>query len=126
MSKTLDLRELITAQLRTVSGGTYHQTAPHDAAYPYKVYTFERIGLTDLTRDDLDLCIDVWDRGADSKAADEIADRIEDLFNAANLPQTTILPTFFRDSRYPVEDEDKLLKHIRLHFTVQNYAIPTT
>lgn len=121
MSKTADLRKLITAQLNTTAGATYYLTAPDDADYPYKTFELSRIALGDLARDDVDLCIDLWDKHTDTKRIDEIADRLEDLFNAANLPQETILPTFFRESRYPVIDEDKTIKHIQMHFTVQNY-----
>lgn len=123
MSKTADLRKLITAQLNTTAGATYYLTAPDDADYPYKTFELSRIALGDLARDDVDLCIDLWDKHTDTKRIDEIADRFEDLFNAANLPQETILPTFFRESRYPVIDEDKTIKHIQMHFTVQNYEI---
>lgn len=123
MSKTADLRKLITAQLNTTAGATYYLTAPDDADYPYKTFELSRIALGDLARDDVDLCIDLWDKHTDTKRIDEIADRLEDLFNAANLPQETILPTFFRESRYPVINEDKTIKHIQMHFMVQNYEI---
>lgn len=123
MSKTADLRKLITAQLNTVPGATYYRNAAADATYPYKTFELSRANLGDLARDDIDLCVDVWDHGADTKAVDLIADSIEDLFNAVNLPQETILPTFFRDSRYPVKEEDKTIQHIQLHFLVQNYTL---
>lgn len=123
MSKTADLRKLITAQLNTITGNTYYRTAPDTAEYPYKTFELSRFNLGDLARDDIDLCVDVWDHGTDCKAVDQIADQIEELFNAANLPQAHILPTFFRDSRYPVSEEDKTIQHIQLHFTVQNYTI---
>lgn len=121
MSKTAALRKLIVSQLNTVPGGTYYLHAPDSASYPYKTFELSRISLGDLARDDIDLCVDVWDIAADPKQVDEIADQIEALFNAANLPQETILPTFFRESRYPVADEDKTIQHIQMHFTVQNY-----
>ena len=122
MTKTAALRTLITAQLNTTAGGTYYRYAPKDAAYPYKTFNLSRISLGDLARDDIDLCVDVWDHGSDTKAADRIADELEELFNAVNLPQETILPTFFRDSRFPVEEDDKTIQHIQLHFSVQNYT----
>lgn len=121
MSKTAALRKLITSQLNTVLGETYYLHASADASYPYKTFEFFRVSLGDLERDDIDLCVDVWDIAADPKRVDEIADQIETLFNASNLPQETILPTFFRESRYPVADDDKTIQHIQLHFTVQNY-----
>lgn len=122
MSKTADLRKLIKTQLNTTDGKTYYLTAPDDAGYPYKTFELSRFDLGDLVRDDIDLCVDVWDKHTDTKHIDAIADQIEELFNAVNLPQETILPTIFRESRYPIADDDKNIKHIQMHFTVQNYV----
>lgn len=124
MGKTAALRKLIKEQLQTVTGGTYHKTAPKDAAFPYKTFTLRNVVFTDA-RDDLELCVDVWDRNAseDPKPAEEIADQIEALLQAANLPQDTILPTFYRESRYTLEDPDKTLQHIQLRFLVQLYEM---
>lgn len=122
MSKTAELRKLITRQLNTTAGKTCYLAAPDDADYPYKTFELSRFNLGDLARDDIDLCIDLWDKHTDTKRIDEIADQIEELFNAVNLPQETILPTIFRESRYPVADDDKNIKHIQMHFTVQNYV----
>lgn len=122
MSKTANLRQLIVAQLNTTTGATYYRNAPDNAAYPYKTFELSRANLGDLARDDIDLCVDIWDHAADSKAVDLIADAIDELFNATNLPQDNILPTFFRDSRYTVTEDDKTIQHIQMHFTVQNYT----
>lgn len=122
MSKTANLRQLIVAQLNTTTGATYYRNAPDNAAYPYKTFELSRANLGDLARDDIDLCVDIWDHTADSKAVDLIADAIDELFNATNLPQDNILPTFFRDSRYTVTEDDKTIQHIQIHFTVQNYT----
>lgn len=123
MTKTTALRGLVVELLGQLPGITYHRQAPDDAAYPYKVYTLERVDLADLSRDDYDLCVDIWDRGNDPKTVEEIADRLCDLLNAANVPRDDILPTFFRDNSYPVEDPDKKLIHQQLHFTVQLYTV---
>lgn len=122
MGKTEALRKLVREKLQTVQGETYHRSAPPSAAYPYKVYTLKSVTFTDA-RDDFDLCVDIWDRGSDPKVAEEIADQIEQLFQDANMPQDTILPTFFRDNRYTLEDPDKQLQHIQLHFLVQLYEM---
>lgn len=121
MSKTADLRQLIRTQLNTITGESYYRHAPDDAVYPYKTFELSRSNFGDLARDDIDLCIDVWDHATNPKTVERIADSIEDLFNAKNLPQAHILPTFFRDSRYPVIEDDKTIQHIQLHFSVQNY-----
>lgn len=121
MSKTATLRKLIREQLQTVEGQTYHNEASEEAAYPYKTFTLKSVSFMDA-RDDFELCVDIWHRG-DWKDAEEIADQIEKLFQNANLPQSTILPTFFRENRYNLEDPDKTLKHIQLRFSVQLYEL---
>ena len=121
MSKTLALRGLIHAQLKTVPGEAYYKAADKDAAYPYKTFLLESINFPDSTRDDYDLVIDVWDRSPDLRGAEEIADQIEALFNVANIPSPPIYSTFFRDGRNVLDDPDKTLQHIQLHFIVQLY-----
>ena len=121
MSKTAKLRKLVRETIQSVPGESYHQSAPADAVFPYKTFTLKSVTFTE-DRDDFDLCVDIWGRG-DWKTVEEIADQIEELFRGNNLPQDTILPTFFRDSRHNLEDPDKSLQHIQLHFQVQLYEI---
>lgn len=122
MSKTADLRKLITTELNKTPGVTYYKNAPKTAAFPYKTFELSRVDFGNSHRDDLDLCVDVWDHASDPKAVDEIADQIEELLEFANLPQDTILPSFFRENRYPVNDPDITIQHIQLHFLVENYT----
>ncbi len=121
MSKTAALRKLVREQLQTIQGETYHREASVRAAYPYKTFTLNSVSFTE-ERDDFDLDVDIWNRG-DWKVIEEIADQIEKLFQNANLPQSTILPTFFRENRYNLEDPDKTLQHIQLRFSVQLYEL---
>lgn len=121
MTHTTELRGLITEQLKRTPGKVYHRKAENDAEYPYKTYRLERLNLDDLSRDDYSLCVDIWDRAEDWKRIEEQADEISRLFNAVNLPQKTILPTFFRENSYPVDDPDEALQHWQLHFVVQLY-----
>ena len=121
MNKTTTLRKLIIEHLRTTPGETYHRTAPKDAAFPYKTFTLNNAAFPYSSRDDLELEVDIWTRSKDWKAIEQIADRIEALFNDANLPAPPIYPTFFRDARFSLDDPDKNLQHIQLRFLVQLY-----
>ena len=121
MSRTTTLRGLIREQLRTLQGETYYRHSKVGAEYPFKTFVLESINFPDSTREDYDLTIDLWDRSPDQKAVEEIADQIEDLFNAANLPRPPIYTTFFRDGRFVIDDPDKTLHHIQLRFIVQLY-----
>lgn len=119
--KTNDLRELIQAELLTVCDDVSYNIAPTSVTYPHIVWTFSKVDIGDLSRDDLFLDIDIWDRGYSAEAIEDLADKVEALFNAANLPQDTILPTFYRSDRKTVIDEDKMIRHRILTFNIQNY-----
>lgn len=119
--KTKLLRKLVNEKLLTVPGGVYHRVAPKDAAFPYKTFKLSDVTFSDGARDDLELEVDIWDRSPDPKAAEDIADETEALFNDANLPAPPIYPTFFRENRYTLDDPDKSLQHIQLRFLVQLY-----
>ncbi len=121
MGKTTELRKLVTEKLNATGGQTYHKTAPKDAKYPYKTYELTSVAFPDSARDDFELEVDLWDRSGDSKRLEDIGDEIEALFNDANIPYPHIFPTFFREQRYNIEDPDKTLTHIQLHFLVQLY-----
>lgn len=120
MGKTSALRKLVTQELQTVPGQTYHRTASPDADYPYKTYELSA-SFPNSCQVDYELTVDIWSRSQDWKEVEDIADQIEEIFNDANLPQDTILPTFFRESRTPVDDPDKYLQHIQLQFYVHLY-----
>lgn len=120
--KTNALRKIIQSNIQSVVT-SYYRTADHDALYPHAVYDFENIDLGDIWRDDLILIIDIWDKGNDTTRIEDITDTIEAMFNAANLPNDEVLPTFYRIGRKPIDDEDKTIMHRQLKFQVQNYDI---
>lgn len=121
MGKTLDLRGLIYEKLTTTGVATYYRIAPETTSFPYIVFDLSRVTFGDSARDDFDVEVDIWDKSRNPKTIDEIADNVEELFNTVNDPQSTILPTFFRENRYPVPDNDKDLQHLQLHFSVELY-----
>ena len=122
MSKTNALRKIIQSNINPIIK-TYYRTADAKADFPHAVYDFENVDLGDINRDDLILIVDLWDKGKDTSRIEEKADQIEKIFNAANLPSEEVLPTFYRISRKPIDDEDKTLIHRQLKFQIQNYDI---
>ena len=122
MSKTNSLRKVIQSKIKSVIK-SYYRVADEKASFPYAVYDFENIDLGDINRDDLILIIDIWGKGKDTSQIEELADQIEALFNAANMPGEEVLPTFYRISRKPIDDEDKTLIRRQLKFQIQNYYI---
>lgn len=122
MSKTNSLRKIIYNNMNSIVK-SYYRKADKENIYPHAVYDFENIDLGDISRDDLILIIDIWDKGNDTSNIEEIADQIEEMFNAANLPNEEVLPTFYRIGRKPIDDVDKTLMRRQLKFQIQNYYI---
>lgn len=123
MSKTNALKEIIHRNTSSIVDDCFYRIADEEKAYRYAVYDIESSDLGDIHRDDLILIIDLWDKGTDTSWIEDAADQIEALFNAANLPNEYILPTFYRISRRNVPDEDKSLIHRQLKFRIENYDL---
>lgn len=121
MSRTNDLRSLIETKLLTIASNVYYEIAIEETAFPYVVFTLDKINLGDLNRGDYTLDIDVWDKSSSAYAIEQICDQIEDMFNNLNSPQSNVLPTFYIDSRNVVRDADKTLKHRNIKVIIQNY-----
>lgn len=122
MGKTNSLREIIQSNIANIVK-CYYRIADPEEGFPHAVYDFESIDLGDINRDDLILIIDLWGKGNDTSQIEKTADQIEAMFNAANMPGDEVLPTFYRISRKPIDDEDKSMIHRQLKFQVQNYSI---
>ena len=99
----------------------YYELARDDKMYPHIVFSFDNINTGDLYRHDLSLVIDIYDKSDSAYLVEQIADDVEDMFNALNLPQDTILPTFYLEARRSVLDEDKKIRHRQIDVIVQNY-----
>lgn len=121
-TRTNDLKALIQTQLKTLTNKVYFEQAEDGALYPHIVFDFREVNLGDLSRQDYILEVNVWTKGYDTTAADELADKVEDLLQAKNLPQTRILPTFYKIDRKSIIDQDKDIKHRMVRFQIQNYV----
>ena len=122
MSRTNDLKKLIQTKLKTLTTNVYFEQATDNAMYPHIVFSFREINLDDLSRQDYTLNVDVWDNGTNTTAIDTLADSVEDLLHTQNLPQTNVLPTFYKIDRKSIEDPDKSIKHRLVRFQIQNYV----
>ena len=119
--RTNDLKYLVQSKLKTLTANVYHEIANEKQLYPHIVFEFRRIDLGDLWRQDYILEVDIWDKQDSSQRVDDLADQVENLLQAENLPQTNVLPTFYLINRQNIPDEDKEIKHRRVQFQIQNY-----
>lgn len=126
--RTNSLRKLVKEMLSKVNAEhgnkeVFYELANDDKMYPHIVFSFDNINTGDLYRHDLSLIIDIYDKSDSAYLVESIADDVEDMFNAINLPQDTILPTFYLEARRPVPEEDKSIRHRQIEVIVQNYEI---
>lgn len=121
-TRTNDLKKLIQTQLKTLTTNVFFENSTDDKLYPHIVFNFRTIDLGDLWRQDYILEIDVWDKKSSTYDVDELCDKLEDLLQAKNLPQTNILPTFYKMDRKAIPDLDKSIKHRLIRFQIQNYV----
>lgn len=120
-SRTNDLKVLLMNKFKTLTQNVYFEQAADSALYPHIVFDFREIDLGDINRQDYVLEVDIWTKGTNTTTIDELADSVEDLLQAENLPQTRILPTFYKIDRRSIIDQDKTLKHRQVRFQIQNY-----
>lgn len=128
MSRSNDLRAMIVSKLNDIKTQfdikeIYYQLAQDNALFPHVIFDMDRT-LTladDRNRRDINLIIDVYDKGNNTRKVHDIADAIEDVLDQANVPGDTNLPTLFFSARRHLPDEDRAIKHIQLEFTIQNY-----
>lgn len=120
---TNELRKLIQGKLKTVCDDVFYEIADDKMMYPHCVFSFRSIDTSDLAfaRKDFSCDIDIWDKGKDATRIEDLADQVEELFNAKNFPKDGILPTIFLDRRISVIDEDKEIRHRVIRLTIQNY-----
>lgn len=128
MKNTMELIKLVESVLVPLKSShglkeIYHEIADDKKLYPHIIHTFDRVAtLTDdRKKRNISLIIDIYDRQRPTKAVNDIADAVEELFDQKNLPQTDNLPTIFFVSKRHLPDEDKMIKHIQIEFEIQNY-----
>lgn len=128
MKNTKELIKLVESMLKPLmtSHGVkeiFHDIADDKKLYPHIIHSFDRVQtLTDdREKRNISLIIDIYDNQRSTAVINDIADAVEELFDQKNLPQTDNLPTFYFQSKRPLPDEDKKIKHIQFEFEIQNY-----
>lgn len=123
VSKTIEIRKVITNLLKTIDNNVFYENASDLAQFPYIVFNIDSINFVNKGRDDLLLTVDVWDKNKDSTTVEILADKIENTFDFKNNPTANVLPTFYKESRKKITDEDKEIRRRQLTFSIQNYFI---
>ena len=121
VTRTNALKKLVQTKLKTLTSQVSFEIADDKALYPHIVFDFRRLDLGDLSRQDYILEVNIWDKSQNTVGIDTLADNVENLLQAQNLPQDHVLPTFYLIDRHNIEDSDKNIKHREIRFQIQNY-----
>lgn len=123
MIKTNSLKKLIYNMLLELGCDTYFEIASKNATFPYVVYDLQSVGFNSGSdRNDVILEVNLYDNKDNSSGIDDIADRIEKLFNCTNKPVLGIIyPTFHVENRMNLSDPDRLIRRRLLRIAIQNY-----
>lgn len=113
MSKTISLREAITARLKTACPRVRYGQAGKDTVRPYLVYTLDTIS-TDDDMSVLELEVNIVDYGTDTAQCEDIADKIETLFDKWYFLDDQMQFATYLDRRQAAEEEDRNIIRRRL------------
>ena len=125
MGRTNDLAKIVFNKLSEHCENVYRGNAPTNSMFPHIVFEVDNVNTQSAPLYLYYLDIDIWHKktGIQSikRIINDLADDIEDSFCNQNIPTDTILPTFFLDSRFKVDDEDKKIQHITIRLFVHLY-----
>lgn len=123
MSKTNELVKLIKQLLIKYGLVVFYDEADEEVPYPYIVFSLTNYDSLTYPRDDIELLIDIWDKGESSYRVEEVSDQIEKDFKILNKPTNKILPTFYSVYNKRIADEDKEIRRRQVKITIQCYEV---
>ena len=121
-----NIREPITAKLKTLCPRVYYERAPIDAQFPYIVYAFPNSFMLD-EQEIWVLDVDIWDKplSGDTTELDELSRGVAD-----GLHRLTIYgPAWaqvYRESRFSLDDDEPLIRRRKITFQVRSFDLIKT
>lgn len=122
MSKTIELRKVLTSLFETLIDEVHYDTVDDDAPYPHLQFeareTLYRDGKTII-----DLEVNIFDYGTSSRVVEGLADDLQDLLHKYHFINDKIQFTCYKSTRNIVEEEDKKIRRRRLTFEIQLHEL---
>lgn len=81
VSRTIAIRTLFKGLIENCGCKAYYKRANKNIPYPYAVFEFESTDLIDVSKREIDVVIDVWDKSDDSSVIEILSDSIVDAIN---------------------------------------------
>lgn len=108
---------VLISELKALTGG-YSEEAPNNAAYPYNVFSVNRISEENGIQT-YNLEINVWDDNQYYSRADSYMDDLEKKLHGINHLTEKILIQIWKGQRRHIPDQDKQIKRVREIFEMK-------
>lgn len=117
MSKTINLRKALQADLKQVIENVYYEDVPDTTTYPYIVYVLDRI------QENYQLEMNIYDKSDSTLTVESIVDSVESLFERYICSDETQVFTTYLNARNSISEEDKSIKRRRLLFNINYFGM---
>lgn len=119
VSRTIEIRTLFKGIIEECGCKAYYERANKNILYPYAVFVFESANIMDLSKREIDVVIDVWDKSDDSSVVEDLADEIVNTINHKLLfPKEIPSLRIYGVKKRSLPDDDVTLKRRQIECSI--------
>lgn len=110
VSKTLEIRKCIKQIIEECGCKAYYEVANKAVTFPYAVFEFNMMDISDNVKRELEVTIDIWDKSEESSRIERITDNIVEALNHKLKFLNGRSLRIYGMRRRSLTDEDETLK----------------
>ncbi|MFR7897741.1 hypothetical protein GMA92_05175 [Turicibacter sanguinis] len=119
MSRTLKIRTIFKSLIEECGCKAYYERANKNVLYPYAVFEFESTDITDISKREIEIIIDIWDKTDDSSNIEVLTDTIIHAINHKFLlPEDIPSLRIYGVRKRSLPDEDSTLKRRQIECSI--------
>ena len=118
VSRTIEIRAMLKGIIEKCGCKAYYARANKNTAYPYAVFDFETTDISDNTKREIEVTIDIWDKSDDSLTVEMLADKIIHSVNGKSLFPNGESLRIYGVRKRSLLDEDVALKRRQIECSV--------
>jgi hypothetical protein len=119
----IDFLEFLQVQTAAIEPKAYLEYAPQDAILPYVVYTLRRMEAAEGNRNDITIEFNVFDKGNDTTAIENMSDRIKRGLDRLKFvdPEDKFHTVIYFVNGLMIPDSDPNIRRRALTFKAKTY-----
>lgn len=118
VSKTLEIRKCIKQIIEECGCKAYYEVAHKAVTFPYAVFEFNMMDISDNVKRELEVTIDIWDKSESSVEIEELADKISQSFNYKLLFPSGESLRLYGVRKRSLPDEDESLRRRQIECSI--------